>query len=167
MEKTKTLDILKTAILLEKRGNAFYLKVAEQTEDTEVKDIFRTLADEEMLHLNFLYDKFQEFDKDKKFNKTDFTKAEEKEIAKKVLSPELKEKIASASFEAAAISAAIDMENKAISIYTERAENAEDPEEKEFYQWLADWEKSHHKLLYELDEELKKKVWFDNNFWPF
>jgi len=31
MENTKTLEILKTAILLEKRGKAFYEKMAKQT----------------------------------------------------------------------------------------------------------------------------------------
>jgi rubrerythrin len=79
----------------------------------------------------------------------------------------LKDKISAASFEASAISLAIEMENKAIAAYSERAENAEDEEEKKFYQWLADWEKSHHKLLFQIDQEIKDKIWYDNNFWPF
>ena len=70
-------------------------------------------------------------------------------------------------FEAAAISAAIDFENRAIEVYTNRAKEATDSNEKEMYQMLADWEKTHHRLLYNLNEDLKEQIWNDNNFWPF
>ena len=83
------------------------------------------------------------------------------------MTEKLTDKISAAGFEAAAIASAIDMENRAIAAYTERAEHAEDEVERKFYQWLADWEKGHHKLLYKLDQDLKEKIWFDNNFWPF
>jgi hypothetical protein len=36
--------------------------------------------------------------------------------------------------------------------------------EKEVYQMLAAWEKGHHSLLYQLNEELKEQIWNDNNF---
>ena len=88
-------------------------------------------------------------------------------IADQVISAGLSDKINAASFEAAAIASAIDMENRAIAAYSERAESAEDEEERKVFQWLADCEKGHHKLLFKLDEELKEKIWFDNNFWPF
>ena len=59
------------------------------------------------------------------------------------------------------------METKSIEVYSERAQAATDPNEKELYLWLADWEKGHHKLLVNLNKELTEKVWYDNNFWPF
>ena len=41
MENQKrTIDILKTAILLERRGKAFYTQVARQTESKSAKKIF-------------------------------------------------------------------------------------------------------------------------------
>ena len=40
-------DILKSAILLEKRGRAFYTKVAKQTEHEGVREFFEMMADEE------------------------------------------------------------------------------------------------------------------------
>ncbi len=95
-------DILKTAILLERRGKAFYATAARQTES-----------------------------------------------------------------EAAAISAAIDFENRAIKVYQGRADETTDPNEKAMYQMLADWERTHHHLLHKLNEDLKEQVWHDNNFWPF
>lgn len=47
MENTKALEILKTAILMEKRGKAFYEKMAEQTESPEAKKIFSIMAEED------------------------------------------------------------------------------------------------------------------------
>ena len=38
MEKNNTLEILKQAILLEKRGKVFYRKVAENTENKALRD---------------------------------------------------------------------------------------------------------------------------------
>jgi len=59
------------------------------------------------------------------------------------------------------------METKAIEVYSKRAAETNDAKEKELYLWLADWEKGHHKILNNLNEELKQSIWFDNQFWPF
>ena len=47
MEENNTLEILKQAILLERRGKAFYQKVAEQTENKTIRDVFEMMAEEE------------------------------------------------------------------------------------------------------------------------
>lgn len=167
MENSKSLEILKQAILLEKRGKAFYTNAADNSRDDETRKIFRTMADEEEEHVKFLAEQFKKFKDSGKFDASELPKIEEETIVTEVLTKSITDNISSAGFEAAAISAAIDMENKAIEVYSERAKNAEDIEEKKFYQWLADWEKGHHKLLYQLDQELKEKVWFDNSFWAF
>ena len=56
-----------------------------------------------------------------------------------------------------AISAAIDFENRAIEIYQGRANGATDLNEKEMYQTLADWERTHFHMLHKIDEELKEQ----------
>jgi rubrerythrin len=84
-----------------------------------------------------------------------------------ILSDEIKKQINAASFEAAAISAAMDFETRAVQIYSERALSATDQNEKDMYQMLADWEKGHHFWLHKINEDLKEQVWYDNNFWPF
>ncbi len=167
MENKQVLEILKQAILLEKRGYAFYSTVAGQTTDPEIKNIFQVMADEETLHVKFLSDQFASYDKTKSFLKVDLPDFATDTIANLVLSDEVKKKISAAGFEAAAIAAAIDMEKRAIEIYSKQAENTDDPNEKELYKWLADWEKTHLKILNKLDEDLKEKIWFDNQFWPF
>jgi rubrerythrin len=64
-----------------------------------------------------------------------------------ILSDEIKNKLSAAGFEAAAISAAVDMEKKAIEVYSTQAEVSADPNEKKLFNWLSDWEKSHLKNI--------------------
>ena len=165
MERDQSTEILKSAILMEKRGKAFYETVAAQTQHAEVKKIFSMMAEEEQSHIEFLSKQFLSYNKDKKFAPLDLDTVPG--VAELILSPEVKKQISAAGFEAAAISAAIDMETKAIDVYSKRALEATDVNEKELYRWLADWEKGHHKILHELNEELKESIWFDNHFWPF
>ena len=167
MDTNKTLDILKMAILMEKRGFAFYTTVAEQAKDPEISDVFRTMASEESIHIKFLSEQFLSFEKNQEFSCPNLQDQSADGIANMVLSEEVKNRIAAAGFEAAAISAAIDMEKKAINVYSTQAEKALDPNEKTLYNWLSDWEKSHLKILNDLDNDLKERIWYNNQFWPF
>lgn len=167
MEKKTALDILKTAILLEKKGKAFYTQVAEQSKSQAVKKVFNTIAEEEEAHIQFLSKQYTSFEKDRKFIKSELPKQEDRAGADEILAEDIKKEISAAGFEAAAISAAIDFENRAIEVYSNRAKEATDPNEKETYQMLADWEKTHHRLLKRMNDDLQEEIWFDNKFWPF
>ncbi len=107
------------------------------------------------------------YTKNTTFHTFSLPKESKDSIANSILSKDIKKKITAASYEAAAVSAAIDMENKAIEVYSERAKNATDPNEKALFKMLSDWERTHHKILYELDKQLKEEIWFDNSFWPY
>ena len=163
-----TTDILKEAILLEKRGKAFYSTVAEQSRSQAAKKIFLMMAEEEDEHIKFLAKQFKAYNKDQKFVKPDqYEEDPNEETVIKILSEDVKKEITAASFEAAAISAAMDFETRAVKIYSDRAKEATDPLEIETYQMLAEWESGHHRLLHRLNEDLKEQVWNDNSFWPF
>jgi rubrerythrin len=166
MNNDKVIDILKEAILLERRGKAFYTQAARNSESKSAKKIFEMMAEEEDEHINFLSKQFKNYAENKQFLDNE-APPEEDDTATEILTEQIKKEINAASFEAAAISAAIDFENRAIKIYSDRAKEATDPKEKEMYQMLADWEKTHHHLLYQLNEDLKQDIWNDNNFWPF
>ncbi|MCX6231332.1 MAG: ferritin family protein [Bacteroidetes bacterium] len=168
MENKTAIDILKEAILLEKRGKAFYSNVAEKSDSEAAKKVFSMMAEEEDEHIKFLSRQFSHYVKTNEFLKNDTTHGDtHDEVALKVLTDDIKKQITAASFEAAAISAAMDFENRAVKIYSERAETATDINEKELYKMLADWEQGHSQLLHKLNEELKEEIWYDNNFWPF
>jgi rubrerythrin len=85
----------------------------------------------------------------------------------KVLTEQLIKETNAASFEASAISAAMDFEKRAVKLYKERAEEAVDPMEKELYTMLYKWEMGHEKALMEMDQMLREDIWNDHNFWAF
>jgi len=165
MTENSTLNILKSAILLEKRGKAFYRTVADQSTNADVKEFFETMAAEEVQHVKILSDQYKAFKESGSFKAPD-TSAKGA-VSQKVLTPEVKDRIAAADFEAAAISAAMLMEERAIALYSRRSDEAQDPEEKKLYRWLADWEKEHLDFLADIDAELKERIWNDSGFWPF
>jgi rubrerythrin len=162
----KVIETLKQAIIMEKQGNAFYAKVASEAEDEGVKSIFTTMAEEEKRHTDFLSRHYSEYVKNGSFA-TGITYGNPEEISEKILNDDVKHAIEAAGFEAAAISAAIDMEKKSIDLYGTRARQAENRAEEEFYGMLAKWETTHLDLLVDLNNAIVESVWNENSFWPF
>ena len=161
-------DILKEAILLEARGKAFYKNVAEKCDNPSAKKVFEMMAAEEDEHIKYLSKQFINYTKEHSFLKPDVPKEDPEEtIILKVLTDKVKKEINAASFEAAAVSSAINFEMNAVKLYKSRAEEATDPNEKKLYSILAAWEGEHSKMLVEIDNALKEEIWNDNNFWPF
>ena len=167
MEENTTLEILKQAILLERRGKAFYQNIAEKTDHGAVRDVFEMMAEEEQKHIETLSAQFKAYLREKKITRVTYSDPINTSATKKVLTEEIKDKISAAGFEAAAISAAISMEKQAVKLYSAGAQTTSDPEAKALYEWLARWEHTHLNLLIDIDNALKEKVWFDNQFWPF
>jgi rubrerythrin len=155
------------AILMEKRGHSFYSTGADNASDPGIGHVFMVMADEETKHVKILSEQYIAFEKGKSFKKVDLPDLSREGFATLILTEEMKQKISSAGFESAAISAAIDFENKSIEVYSNQAETSTDPNEKTLFNWLADWEKGHLRILSELDNELKERIWNDNQFWPF
>lgn len=167
MTSSNTLDILKKAIVLEQRGHAFYTKVAQETRNEGVKTFFQTMAKEETLHLKVLADQFKAYNKEGKFEAGSFSEARSSDLPARILNQDTMKQISAAGFEAAAIGAAIAMEQRAVDMYAAQAEQAVDPEEKRLYNWLSNWEKDHLSTLVDIDRALLEEAWADNNFWPF
>jgi rubrerythrin len=167
MDENITLDILKQAILLEQRGKTFYENVAKNVENKAVQEVFGMLANEEQKHIQTLSDQFKAYRKDTNFIPGDVYKKDSSSVASEVLTREIKEKISAAGFEAAAISAGIALEERAIQFYAKSAKTASDTEARILYNWLATWERDHLNMLLDIDKALRKKIWFDNRFWPF
>lgn len=153
---------------MEKRGKAFYTQVAEQTKDEETQRVFNYMAEEEQMHIEFLSKQFSFYEKNHKFDINEYvTSGADDSVVQSVMNNGMKAAINAAGYEAAAISAAIDFETRSIDFYSEMAGQATDPNEKEMFLWLTDWERGHHKVLFQMNQELMEKIWNDNNFWPF
>ncbi|WP_457551652.1 ferritin family protein [Desulfobacula sp.] len=167
MEKSNTLTILKNAFLMEKKGQSLYLKAMDHAQDDSVKAFFKSLADDEQKHMDILEKQFKAYMKDGKFMAGGFENDGGAVTAPDILDKTLIDKIDAASFEATAITASISFEQKAVTLYAQRAKEATDPEEKKMYNRLSVWEKTHLKKLMALETSLIENVWNDNNFWPF
>jgi rubrerythrin len=167
MPTVNSIDILKEAILLERRGQAFYRKVAEQSPNSAVREFFDTMAGEEERHIEILENQFAAYAQNQRFAPMPAQDLQGQPAAQAVLSPGLRQQIAAADFEAAAISAAMLMEERAITLYSQRAESAQDPAEETLYRWLADWERGHLSNLAQLDHDIRETIWNDRQFWPF
>ena len=61
MNEATCIEILKKAILLEKRGKAFYATAAQQSSQPAVKAFFSLMADEERKHIRILSEQFKAF----------------------------------------------------------------------------------------------------------
>jgi rubrerythrin len=167
MGDDKTMEILKSAILLEKRGQAFYENIVLQASGKAVKGFFEMMANEEKNHIRILSEQYAAYQANKQFNPNQFDEQHGSDIASQVLSQQIKDEISAADYEAAAIAAAVSMEENAVKLYSDRAAAATDPNEKALYDWLAKWERQHLNFLSDIDRELTERIWYDQNFWPF
>ena len=166
MPDTSTLDILKSALLLEKKGKAFYQNIADKSDTPSVKQFFDFMASEEAKHVDMLSQQFKSYQTNGTFLSNGPSDSHN-DVELSVITKDIKEKISAASFEAAAISAAMAMEQRAIKLYANRAATTADADERALYEWLAEWERGHLHLLDAMDKALTEKIWYDNQFWPF
>jgi len=166
MDESNTLNILKSAFLMERQGKALYETAKAQAENKEVKAFFQSLVEDEQEHMDILERQFKSFMSDGKFIAGNFEDVPGAQTAPDILSDAVKKNINAAGFESTAITAAIGFEEKAVNLYAQQAQEATDPEEKKLYHWLSVWEKTHLKKLMAIQESLMARIWEDNSFWP-
>ena len=165
MSQDNTLDIIKGALLLERKGKTFYETTARNSTSDAVRQIFETMAAEEEKHIDILFKQYESLVRSGKLSAVEYEQRPQ-QISAAVLTKQVREQITAASFEAAAISAAMAMEDNAVKFYSQQAVATKDKLEHELFNWLTNWEKTHLQFLSDLDNELKESVWYDNQFWP-
>lgn len=165
MAESNTLDILKGAVLLEHRGRALYRSVVDSSSSEGVRELFDMLYREEEKHIDILSKQFARISKGESFDVSELTD-EHTPIPEAVLTEKILKGVSGAGYEAAVIAAALEFEKNAVKYYSDRASSAGSEEERKLFSWLTDWEKGHMLMLARLDNELKEKIWYDNQFWP-
>ena len=159
------LDIIKNAMLLEKQGETFYLATAAVTKNEEVRELFETFAREEVEHFKTLQKMFENIKSTGSVAAS--TKLPEMaDTVDKVLTDKIRERVKASDYEAAAIAASMNFEEKAVKYYAEQAERSTDENEKKLYTELSNWEKTHLHFLADLNDSLREDIWNDQNFWP-
>jgi rubrerythrin len=162
------LDGLKLAIQAESDGHHFYLMAAQNTNDAKGKEVFESLAKDEIDHFNFLTAQYKAFlETGKPDPKLTLVKRIELNNNSPIFSDDFKKRLDKAHYEMSALSIGAQLELNAINFYKAQAEKTNNAVVKDFYKELADWESTHYQMLIHQQEEIQQDYWFQSKFYPF
>jgi rubrerythrin len=168
-EKVLSLaDGLLTAMKAERDGNSFYMMAANSTSDPKGRQIFETLAKEELDHLQFLKQHYDSLINTGKLSATAKLHVRlELTGASPLFSDSFRNRIADAHYEMSALSIGIQLEHDAMIFYRAQSNQTSEPEAKAFFAELAEWETGHYRALLHQQEELKDDYWSEAGFSSF
>lgn len=160
MKYANELEVLKVALLNEHEGYQFYKLAAGQTDSEEAKEVFESLAAEELKHQQWLTGIYRELAGDK---------LPSADIIKDTASPGVftKESVANyGSLSVSALHIGVLMEKASIDYYREAAEKTSIESLKSYYRQLADWEWEHLKALQQAYDFAREDWWEKQGFSP-
>lgn len=149
-KKSAAVEALRQAISLEQQGHKLYLDAAERTADPQGREMFRSLADDEVKHLRAVRRQYESLVEGKDW--VSVVESPEKPIdsEKPLLPPDketLEKTISADASDIEALHFALEFENNAYDLYRREAETVTDPAGKAMYEWLTEQELSHFNLL--------------------
>ena len=161
-------DGFRTAVQMEADGYSFYLMAARSTTDPKGQEVFRTLADEELGHMEFLKTQYKSVMETGGID-VDARLGPRKALAGEnpIFSDAINGRIKDAQIEVSALSIGIQLELNSISFYTKQAGEETDPIVRKFYKELAEWESGHYHALLRQQDSLKEDYWVSGGFAPF
>jgi rubrerythrin len=144
------LAALNQAIELEIEGQRFYLEAAECTSNPKGAEMFRSLADDEVIHERILRRQLDALNKGEGWvspegvaevtaDLTALIFPESEKVCEEALRPD--------ESDLDALLFALQIENKSFNLYREMAEKTKDPNGKRMYEYLANAERGHFEQL--------------------
>ena len=141
-----TLTVLNQAIELEIEGQHFYLKAAECTTDPKGAEMFRSLADDEVIHERILRRQLDALTQGEGWvlpegvaevtaDLAALIFPESEKVCEEILRPD--------ENDLDALLFGLQIENKSFNLYRGMAEKTEDPNGKRMYEYLANVERGH------------------------
>ena len=166
--REQVLDILRKAYQIEVDGYTFYSMTAERAEKDAVRELFAKLASDEVQHQAFLKEIGRDYEA-KGAGAFVFTRRtpDMRAFSDQVFSERFREQARGAAFEMAVLSVGMTLESRAVAYFAEAAKGASEREVKEFYQFLADWERQHLDALQNLHVMVRGDHWSAGGFSPF
>ena len=162
-EGRMAIEQLEMAMQIEREGREFYLKAAERTRDERGKSLWKSLARDEVLHLEHLIEQRRSLVEEGQwasFGMDGLKHLLTLEIPR--IFPETVEAIEADTDEVKALETAIEIEIKARQLYEELAEKTAHPRGKALYEDLTRWEEEHRRILQsEYDYLTNTGAWFD------
>jgi len=163
----KILAALRTAMEAEMTGHHFYKNAAATTEDPQGKATFERLAEEGLLHFNYLKKQYGSILDTGGFNfSIPLAAGPSSEVSGPIFSSQLKARIKQSHFEVSVLSVGMQLELNAVNFYRQCAEESDNPEVKAFFNHLVKWEQGHYDGFAQELESLKEDYWQANNFVP-
>ncbi len=154
----KVLESLSWGISAEVKAYVFYKEAAKVVKSAEFKDTLLSLAGEEKNHYWVLERQHHSLIKSEQWvSYNDILKHEglpeiSEEMADK--HKEMIDSVRNAGSEREILDIAFELEKKSNEVYTEAAERATDPDEKKTFEYLANFEKGHMKLIQKLIDSM-------------
>jgi rubrerythrin len=157
---TQLLKILKQAIKAESEGYYFYQMAGEKSEDPGAKEIFNSLAQDELDHGSVLKGLYHAIMKksEYRFDHRRHHRSKSKTGSPAaIFSAKFKSRIKQNNFAVSAIRIAQMLEKDAIKFYSQHAKRSKHPELKSLFNFLVDWETDHLWALVRQESLLKKE----------
>jgi rubrerythrin len=161
-------QILRQAYQIEVDGYTFYSMAADKADKPAVQELFDKLAKDEVEHQVYLKGVARSFDSEGVAAfRISRREPDLKAVSDAVFSDRFKEQARGAAFEMGVLSIGMQLETRAIAYFTHAATDASEQEVRDFYQFLADWEKEHLDALQSLHQAVREDFWTEGRFSPF
>jgi rubrerythrin len=161
-------EILRKAYQIEVDGYTFYSMAADRAQKPAVQELFDKLAHDETEHKAFLRNVMKNYeDKGVAAFQLHPRDPDLRQFTATIFTDRFKKEAEGADFEMGVLSIGMQLESRAISYFSGAAQRAEEREVREFYQFLADWEKQHLDALQALHGAVRQDFWSEGGFEPF
>lgn len=168
MDKDKINSVLRRAYQIEIDGYTFYSMAADKAEKPAVQEIFSKLAEDEVQHQLYLKEIMGNYeDQGVAAFSVAHRSPEERAVSSTIFSESFKKQIEGTEFELGVLSIGMTLETRAMRYFSGAADKADEAEVRDFYAFLADWEKQHFEALQNLYNGLRMDNWADGGFSPF
>jgi len=156
------MKALKMAIDIEDNGLLTFLKFASQTKHEIGKNMFIRLAMDENEHRRILEKQLQHLSEGRPWVEIDVPKSEIEKVAPLITDKQQRTAGDAGLAEMDALKIALDLERKAAKFFREQAEAATDPNARNLFERLAQWEDAHYDLIQaEMDSISNTGFWFN------
>ena len=161
-------EILRKAYQIEVDGYTFYSMAADRASKPAVQELFDKLARDEVQHKAYLQSVIGSYEEKgiAAFN-VHLRDPDLKAFTNTIFTENFKQQAEGADFELGVLSVGMTLETRAIDYFTGAAANTTEREVREFYQFLADWEKQHLDALQALYNGVRQDFWAEGGFSPY
>jgi rubrerythrin len=161
-------EILRKAYQIEVDGYTFYSLAAEKADKEPVQELFDKLAHDEIQHKAYLKSVMSSYDQQgvEAFN-VHRRDPELKAFTATIFTDRFVEQARGADFELGVLSIGMTLETNAIACFSGAASSATEDEVRDFYEFLADWERQHLDALKMLYDGVRQDFWEEGGFSPF